>query len=277
MKFFDWKILSLLCLMALLLNGCLPDDEDNDPCACIKPVSADFAIYEKVGSIYYIADTAISTENSSIRLIAVRYDSLHTWQVNDVQNSETGYIAYLDAFEANQQVNIVHTITATARPDCYPGEDDHDTTSASFYVTLPEQSPVFGTYRGSMDFAPLDTFEFTIAFTNPLGLPEPRAYVQNFPNGNFIELETDEGDYHTWSQPLNFGGSNVHTSSQQQMLETFYVDDIPNVKHNITAWFRKTGMAMRVAGTIRIETMTSPGVYEEEVTSYVFSGYKISQ
>ncbi|MFA7626279.1 MAG: hypothetical protein WCZ17_04460 [Candidatus Kapaibacterium sp.] len=161
--------LTLLLLAIIMLTGCPDDPVRPDPCDGKSPFKADFTIYEQMGfhNMKFEADTVV--RYNVVHFVANgEYDS-YRWTVGTQLEEYTtkSFALSFDGVFSNIPVRLI----ATKRADslCFPNDRTIDTVIKYVTSVIPadlERSylPFVGTWRGSTDKDPLDTFDVELGY-----------------------------------------------------------------------------------------------------------------
>ncbi|PGH40436.1 MAG: hypothetical protein CRN43_03035 [Candidatus Nephrothrix sp. EaCA] len=192
---------------------------DPDPCAGLKPVSADFKFYQKfigseVDSIFYI-DTVILVPYKNIYnparigFIATEENATYRWELEDYPKNNTTKSFFLDFDQPFGSIEVKLTVTKEPNTSCFPNDDGADTVTKTL-VVLDGSKFKFafeGTFTGYLTDSPSDVFDIRIV---NFGERPQRTYtghyglrVYNLPKGcgrnNFSPAEyTHEITYGTF-------------------------------------------------------------------------------
>ncbi|PGH40437.1 MAG: hypothetical protein CRN43_03040 [Candidatus Nephrothrix sp. EaCA] len=170
---------------------------DPDPCAGLKPISADFKFYQKfigIDSIFYI-DTVIMNPDRNIYipekvwLIANEEKATYRWELEDYPKNNTTKSFFLDFDQPFGNIEVKLIVTKEPNTSCFPNDDGADTVTKTLVVLDGSKFKYAfeGTFTGCLTDNPSDIFDITIV---NLGAPPQRDYkgyyglrVYNLPKG----------------------------------------------------------------------------------------------
>ena len=262
------------------LSSCRDKNEVN--CDCAERINANFVIEEPSGysengvELFFETDTVLIGDGSITRFRALQDDNDYSWIVGNSANTSELQSWGLNNFPENQSIEVELSVTGSPSLDCFPDDDGVDTQAKTFVAVDYANAPKFGTYRGSLSSAPLDSFEITIFRDNIF--PETwgeATYIQNFPPGYFVNLEGNEFDDHYWYQQLG-GGANCLSSREihycYESLEELQ-SDTSGISYK--GYFYKKGQELFGKGTIRyiIEIPWQPISFKYQ--DFTYHGFKV--
>jgi hypothetical protein len=150
----------------ILLPSCRNKNEVN--CKCAERISANFVIeepsgyFKKCSQLFFETDTVYIGDGSITRFWALQDDNYYSWIVGNSANTSELQSWGLNNFPENQSIEVELSVTGSPSLDCFPDDDGVDTQAKTFVAVDYANAPKYGTYRGSLSSAPLDSFEITI-------------------------------------------------------------------------------------------------------------------
>ncbi len=269
----------LACLISALIS-CRDKNEVN--CDCAERINANFVIEEPSGyfengsQLFFETDTVLTGDASITRFRALQDDNDYSWIVGTSANTSELQSWGLNNFPEDQSIEVELSVTGNPELDCFPDDDGADTQTKSFVAVDVLNSPINGSYHGTVSYAPLDTFEMTIMRVNlfPKSWGE-ETYIQNFPSGSFVDLDTDELDDHNWWQHFDGGANCLSIDDEDNCFESF--GDFPNnyTSTRYTAYFYKRGNQLFGKGRIRYRTIESGQVISVTTQEFTYHGFKV--
>ncbi len=176
-------------LFTLALLGCLglaACDKDPDPCAALKPVSADFDFYDgntKIDTFMLPAKVTFKAKDST----ALSY----AWSFPNGENTSNKREFSLTFHNEVGHVPVQLILRNKPQTACFPKDDGIDTVQKSIYLfhwSEANRLPNIGTFIGTHEDTPNKKFEIHIkTFSRPD--PEPRGWygvgtrIFNLPEG----------------------------------------------------------------------------------------------
>lgn len=176
-----------------------PNCENYDPCYGKKPVEADFGIYEVIGEgikLDHILDETdtILSRNGVLFKPKKAYDKV-TWLIGAETLEQTE--VYREGF-ASGWIKVTMIAEILDKDQCLLVKNRVDTLSKQFYVlaadysdSMIKTSPWWGTWKGTNEGTPNDTFTVTWGYDNgnnspwfsfaglPQGAPKQNPFYQN--------------------------------------------------------------------------------------------------
>src|SRR6218665_2439516 len=162
------RLLSCAIAPALLISC----KRDPDPCAGLKPISADFKFFQKfigIDSIFYI-DTVIMNPDRNIYipekvwLIANEEKATYRWELEDYPKNNTTKSFFLDFDQPFGNIEVKLIVTKEPDTSCFPNDDGADTVTKTLVVLDGSKFKYAfeGTFTGFLTDNPSDVFDITI-------------------------------------------------------------------------------------------------------------------
>ncbi len=158
-----------------------------DPCAGSSEVSANF-YFEMRSSIpsiepaIWVRDTVcLAGPNIRVRVNVLQDNATFVkWIVGADEYSSTEVQFSVSEDFIGQELPVTLIVQAPINSLCFPGDNGMDTITKYFTVKDQCYADVFGTYRGSLEMAPLDSFELRIAPHGCIDNISGMVYLVNF-------------------------------------------------------------------------------------------------
>lgn len=179
---------AVFTMMLLTMMACKKDD----PCDGLPYTCADFIVEQECGEVareltgnFRVPGFEILKRWSPVHFRIKQTRNRVKWYINDQYITDEQTFKFTGSSLPNQ-----FTVTCIARADqpslrC-PGDDLYDTAKVVIRNIEPHNNPILGRWRGVLNYAPLDTFEFTIlpdTCHEFQQLPMPFTKVDNIPDG----------------------------------------------------------------------------------------------
>ena len=151
--------LKLFALATLGILGLTTCEKTPDPCAAMKPVSADFDLYDgtvKTDTFWSPATVTFKAKDST----AQSYE----WSFPDGANTNDKRSFSLAFNNETGKIDVQLILKNKPQTACFPKDDGIDTVQKSvFLISYYEPPQYVGTFIGSDDTNPSHKFEVTIA------------------------------------------------------------------------------------------------------------------
>ncbi len=156
-------------ILLVFLSSCNNDDKViTDPCAGLKPITAEIVISERVKDTIIHSDTVIyyrPVQFSSPR----KYDS-YEWKIGYDDRTFSDSSVVLNFREPFGELPIRLIVKSRPDTECFPEDDGIDTLEKTFYVKHPSEIAILGSYIGAHERDLLDTFGVDIIWVPQKGL-----------------------------------------------------------------------------------------------------------
>jgi hypothetical protein len=158
-----------------------------DPCAGSSEVSANF-YFEMRSSLsglqpeVWVTDTiCLAGQNSTVRVRVLQENpTFIKWIVGATEYSSTEVQFTVSEDFIDQELPVTLIVHAPVDSICFPEDNGMDTITKYFKVREKCYADVFGTYRGSLQTAPLDSFDLRIAPYGCIDNISGMVYLVNF-------------------------------------------------------------------------------------------------
>lgn len=196
------KLLTLATIGMLVLTNCEKNKEP-DPCAALKPVSADFDLYDgntKIDTFMLPAKITFKAKDSTAQSYA--------WSFPDGANTSDKRSFSLTFHNETGLIPVQLILKNKPQTACFPKDDGIDTVQKSVYLIHwreADRLPYIGTFVGSDDTNPNHKFEVHIKFFR---IPDPEP-TKNYWSGVRI-----------FNLPEGCGNSDTTVFSRTPYVET---------------------------------------------------------
>lgn len=228
MKTRSYFSLLFILISSLVFNSCKETEDEtpcNDPtnsncpnynpCLVDKPTTADFHIYEELGSLFmenlwvnYDTDTCIT---EWVRFVAQEKNALsYTWYVGTEIEPRTGQSVLINFVDSRTPKRIRLIVRKAPNLRCFPNDDGVDTVDRMLYFVNRYDSlniPWIGTFKGISTKDPNKEIEVRIGYffrgsyyTTFTGFNDCTAYVSGGDMG-FRQYNPWEVDYRVFIAP----------------------------------------------------------------------------
>ncbi len=219
-----------------------------DPCAGHSEVSAAFEIYQSTEYPISNPDGAQVLTNEiltgrNVHLHALKENATsYKWLIGQDTITTQDYNFYFPTSFAGQSIPITLIVQAPIDSACFPLDNGLDTTIQYIQVIDFCDAAIFGTFRGALDSAPLDTFEIKIdqqEFPGDPTLGCPLTYLFNFvQNGDSCDADISQisnGHFEFISSTITCEGSRGQATLNTNSL-TFLMEYQHGISGNPELW-----------------------------------------
>jgi hypothetical protein len=221
------RLFTLTTLAVLGFTAC--SEKEPDPCAALKPVSADFDFYDgntKIDTFMLPATVTFKAKDSTAQSYA--------WSFPNGENTSDKKQFTLTFHNETGHVPVQLILKNKPQTACFPKDDGIDTVQKSIYLLHwmeADRLPYIGTFVGSDDTNPNHKFEIYIKLFNR---PEPepvRSYwagarIFNLPEGCSIQ----DTSIFSWSPSIEY-------SPSKSKYKTFRINAGNSIHNNCMAVF----------------------------------------